>query len=130
MFSITFEDQSTAVRVGIISRVMNQLRHLILTLNVFNSDSPHEHIQRRERLSTRLYIISLVITVVFLFIYMMFVGYTRAEAVKLPSPNHIIQLNEKYSTTLSCPCFKTSMPYSTFLSLKVSNIEDLSLELL
>lgn len=101
------------------------MRYLLLTLNLFDSDSPHQYIQRRERLSTRLYIVSLTIIITFLFIYMLFEEHTRTATVKFPSSNRIHQLQEKYPMTLSCPCEQTSMSYSTFLSLKVRNIEDL-----
>lgn len=119
MFTVIYIGESAIVRVGIISRTVTKVRHLPSTINLFDSDSPHTHIQRRERLSTRLYIISLTITVAFLFIYMLFVQHTRAVTVNFPSSNHVAQLQDKYSMTLSCPCMQTSMPYSTFLSLKV-----------
>lgn len=122
MFPIISKDELTTVRVGIISRINNRVRHLISTMNIFDSDSPHEHVQHRERLSTRLYIISLVISVIFLFVYMLFVEHTRTVTVKLPSSKLVARLSEKYSTTLSCPCTQTSMSYFTFVSLKVSYI--------
>lgn len=51
---------------------------------------------------------------------MLFVENSRVITVKSPSSDHIAQL-KKDTTTLSCPCMKASMFYSTFLSLKVSN---------
>ena len=88
-------------------------------MNLFDSESPHEHIRQHERLSTRLYISLLTISVTILFIYLLFVENIRTATVDFPSPNVVSQLHEKYSMELSCPCLQTSMSYSTFLSLKV-----------
>lgn len=127
VFSIIYEDESTIVRTSITSRAVNQLQYFLSTLNVFDSDSPHAHIQRRERLSTRLYIILLVITTAILFVYLLFEEHTREATVNFPSPDLVGQLQEKYSMTLSCPCTQTSMIYSTFLSLEVRYMQNLSL---
>ena len=129
VFTIIDEGESTIVRGSILSRIVNQMRHLLLTMNLFDSDSPDQHIQRRERLATRLYIISLTIIIVFLFVYILFIEHTRTATVRFPSSNLVAQLQKKYPVTLSCPCIQTSMSYFTFLSLKVRNIEDLVVEL-
>lgn len=117
------------MRVGLISRIVIQVQHFWTTVNLFNSESPHEHIQRHERRSTRVYMISLVILIAFLFIYMLFVENTRTVIMKSPSSNLVAQLQKKYPMTLSCPCVQTSMSYSTFLSLKVTDRQDLGIHL-
>ena len=117
------------MRVGLISRIVIQVQHFWTTVNLFNSESPHEHIQRHERRSTRVYMISLVILIAFLFIYMLFVENTRTVIMKSPSSNLVAQLQKKYPMTLSCPCVQTSMSYSTFLSLKVTDRQHLGIHL-
>ena len=108
------------------SRIFIRVRIFLVKLNLFDSESPYEHILQRERLSTRFFIISLLIIVTFLFIYMLlFMENTRTLKVKSPSPDLIARLHEKYSMTLSCPCMQISMPYSTFLSVNVRDIQHL-----
>lgn len=130
MFTIIHEGELAIVRAGILRRIVNQIRHLLLTINLFDSDSPDHHIQRREHLTTRLYIVLLTIIVAFLFFYMLIIENIRTATVRFPSSNLVAQLQKIYPMTLSCPCIQTSISYSTFVSLKVRNIEDLVVELL
>lgn len=108
-------DDSTIIRTSFISRV----QQLILSMNLFDSDSPHEYVQYRERLATRLYVILLILITGFLFVYLLFEEHTRTKTVEFPSSNQLSQLQKKYPMTLSCPCMKTSITYSTFLTLEV-----------
>ncbi|CAF0850861.1 unnamed protein product [Adineta ricciae] len=117
----TMPGQLATVSVNLMSRVITQVRYTLSTIKLFNSDSPHVHIQRREQLSTHLFIILFVIIYVLLFIYMLFVTHTRSVTENNPSSDLIAHLNDKYSMTLSCPCMQTSIPYSNFLSLEVSS---------
>ena len=129
VLTIIDEGESAIVRGSIVCRLVNQMQDLLLTMNLFDSNSPHQYIQRRERLSTRLYINLLSITIGFLFVYMLFTEHTRTTTVRFPSSNLVAQLQKKYPMTISCPCIQTSMSYSTFLSLKVRNIENLAVGL-
>ena len=123
VFNFVCKGQLATVNVNLISRIITQVRCTLLTMNLFDSDSPHAHIQRRERLSTRLFIILLVTTCVVLFIYTLFVTHTHAVTVNNPSSDLVAHLNDKYPMTLSCPCMQTSIPYSSFLSREVRYFE-------
>ena len=112
-------DAPLAPQIKIRSNRIHRLKRLLIKLNLFNSQSPHAHIQKRERLATYLYLVLFVIIIIIITIYLLFVGHTRTVTVAWPSSHLVSALQQKYSTALSCPCTQTALPYSIFVSLKV-----------
>ncbi|CAF1663667.1 unnamed protein product, partial [Adineta ricciae] len=89
-------------------------RHLI-TYNHFNSRSTNPFVIRRELLSTRLYLILLVISVSILTIYTSFTVRIKDESIKTPTYSQYQQLYKKYSNTLQCSCTNLSIEYGKFV---------------
>ncbi|CAF1412710.1 unnamed protein product [Adineta ricciae] len=89
-------------------------KHLI-TYNHFDSQSTNPFFIRRELLSTRLYLILLVISVSILTTYTSFTVRIKDESIKSPTYSQYQQLNRKYSNTLQCLCTNLSIEYGKFV---------------
>ena len=88
-------------------------------LNFFRSFPPStdQHVLRAQRISTRIFILLLILAAVILAIYTYAVTIIENITVQLPSLSQYRDLNEKYSQTLSCPCTEVSIGYKSFLQL-------------
>jgi hypothetical protein len=73
-----------------------------------------------QRLSTRLYIVTLVLSLVVLFSYTSVDQQNRTIKVDSPSVDTYEHLQRFYDTTLQCPCAQLSVPYGNFLQLTPS----------
>ncbi|CAF3888438.1 unnamed protein product [Rotaria sp. Silwood1] len=69
--------------------------------------------------STRVYILFLMVGVYVLTIYSTKVIGSKQVIVQNPSINQFEELNKMYSSILSCPCSRLSMPRSTFMHYEV-----------
>ncbi|CAF3229739.1 unnamed protein product [Rotaria sp. Silwood2] len=69
--------------------------------------------------STRVYVLFLMVGIFVLTIYFTKVIVSKQVIVQNPSINQFEELNEMYSSILSCPCSRLSMPRSTFMHYEV-----------
>ena len=90
----------------------------IKNLNIFDSQSANEHIQKNERLSTKVYIFLLVF---FLIIFSLFILLTKENKIMtmdFPTQTQYEELNNHSSVeNLQCPCNQISIQYNKFISL-------------
>ena len=88
-------------------------------LNLFSKphsvSTPHE--LYNQRLSTRLYIVLLVLSLVVLFFYTSVEQHNRTIQVYSPSPDTYERLQTLDGIDLQCPCAQLSVPYGNFLQL-------------
>ena len=86
-------------------------------LNLFPSIPPttDEHELRNQRLSTRLFIVCLFISLAILVSYTSLVKITKTINIKEPTLAHYSQLYTTHSQTLTCPCTQISINYGKFL---------------
>lgn len=73
--------------------------------------------QRIGLLSTRMYMVSLVMTMLVLGLLNALSQTTVAKTEELLSIDHFENLYNKYRTTISCPCQQIAIPRSTFISI-------------
>ena len=89
----------------------------IKNLNSFDSYSTNEHKQRNERISTKIYLILLVISLIIFSIYTTIRKHTKIYTINHPTQIEYEELYEKYSLyNLQCPCKQISIEYKEFLS--------------
>ena len=72
-----------------------------------------EQIQR-QRISTRIFIILLIVSLIVLLIYISLENVTETKTVKNPSLERFNVLYQQYSDSLQCPCKTSSIKYQTF----------------
>ncbi|CAF3727584.1 unnamed protein product [Adineta steineri] len=87
------------------------------TGNIYDSRSLDPLIIRREILSTRLYIVLVIISLITLTIYSSLSNRTENKTVILPSQSIYENLQNKYATSLQCSCTKISIPYGDFVKI-------------
>ncbi|CAF0761651.1 unnamed protein product [Adineta steineri] len=101
--------------------LQQQFKKKLLELNLFESDVTRQDINltHTEIISTRFYILCLIISIVILMTYTSLAIETKYFIVHNPSKMTFEQLqsNPKYSATLECPCQNISIPYGSFISI-------------
>ena len=75
---------------------------------------------RQQIITTRLYIILWIISVLFLSIYFGLSSKTVVVFVDSPTLNYVNQLQSSDLNELSCPCTKITIPFGTFTTLNVT----------
>ena len=103
--------------MDIIRRATLVLLRFLKQLNLFNSYTTNERQVRREIVTTRIYLILLPIILTILVIYSAQKELYHTVQVRNPSLDTYQRLLDAYPDTLSCPCSKLSIPYSTFVNL-------------
>ncbi|CAF4057861.1 unnamed protein product [Rotaria sp. Silwood1] len=68
--------------------------------------------------STRIFILSFIIGVFILVFYSSLSTHIRINTVYQPSMNEYEQLYKRYSSMLTCPCTRLSIPYSSIIYMK------------
>ncbi|CAF1670280.1 unnamed protein product [Adineta ricciae] len=86
-----------------------------ITWNTFDSRSTDPLIIRREILSTRLYIILVLISLIILTTYASLSQQTETKTVLFPKQSVYKNLLKQYSNSLQCTCTKCSIPYEKFV---------------
>ena len=77
-------------------------------------------VKRREIRSTRLFLMSLLISILFLATYTFSILRIKSETVEQPALRQYDQLEKLYSNTLSCRCAKVSISYDEFITITPS----------
>ncbi|CAF4231817.1 unnamed protein product, partial [Adineta steineri] len=85
------------------------------TENIFDSQSVDAFIIRCKILSTRLYIIFLIIFLITLTTYTSLSNQIENKTVILSSQSIYENLRLKYASSLQCSCAKVSIPYENFV---------------
>jgi hypothetical protein len=91
-----------------------------LTFNVFTSVPPStdEYELRTQRISTRLFIFFLIVSMTILLLYTSLITVRKAINVEEPPLKRYLQLYSKYSQTLTCACTQISIHYEKFLRIE------------
>ena len=89
----------------------------VIELNLFRSIPPLQDakVLRRNRSTTRVYLISLIITSFTILIYTSLKEDTVTVTVNSPSTSSYTRLYIQYPTTLKCPCNQIANKYSKFI---------------
>ena len=95
----------------------NQLRNL----NFFATESTEINILRKERISTRIYLLLLFISVTIIVIYTVAPTNSTNKIVETPSLAEYEQLLVQYSSSLLCPCNQISISHQDLLTVTVTH---------
>ena len=90
-------------------------------LNIFSSDDPtgdDERIIRSQLISSRVFIILMIMSVIILTIYSSQVEQIKTVTIQNPSIEQFKSFYQRHSETLICPCKKIDIPQQTFLTLQ------------
>ncbi|CAF0779850.1 unnamed protein product [Adineta steineri] len=94
-----------------------KIKTFILNLNFFSDpDENSEWHSYGQRLSTRLFIISIIIAFFILILYASTYSITKTININKPSIDVYFTLQDKYPQTLTCPCSSTTNENSQFVS--------------
>ena len=103
-----------------IATAWQTMKYYLNNLNFFPSKPPStdENELRRQRISTRIFIIIFSIAIVILLFYTSLIKVTETINIKEPPFTQYVRLNSNYSQTLTCPCSKISINYGKFLQIE------------
>lgn len=99
---------------------MSRLVRSLIELNLFESGSIEIERIRRERWSTRIYLVLFAMILSSLAIYTAIDDRLVSITITNPSYQTFVSLQNQYPTTFKCPCSKIAMKYQTFMQLKPS----------
>jgi len=90
---------------------------LVTTLNSFKDPEKQSvHDLRNQRISTRIFIVLMIITLSILVLYTSLMIITQTRTVKQPTVSVYMELQKQYSQTLICPCTQIGINYEQFIS--------------
>ncbi|CAF4031596.1 unnamed protein product, partial [Adineta steineri] len=97
-----------------------KLKNYLITYNTFPSFPPStdERQLQSERISTRVYIILLTLSLAILLLYNSLINITETVNDKAPTMTKYLELYSTYPQTLICPCTQISISYNRFLSIE------------
>ncbi|CAF1615456.1 unnamed protein product, partial [Adineta ricciae] len=100
----------------------NEIQLFLKNFNIFSSIPPTEdqYELRNQRISTRLFIVLLALSLTILILYTSLINITQTVNVDSPTMAQYIQLYSTYPQTLSCDCRQISINYDTFVHLNYS----------
>ncbi|CAF1413893.1 unnamed protein product [Adineta steineri] len=95
-------------------------KFFFLNLNLFPSVPPttNEYQLRNQRISTRLFIALLIMSLAILLLYTSLINITQTVSVKTPSIQEYTQLHNSYSQALTCDCTQISINYEKFIKIQ------------
>jgi hypothetical protein len=95
-------------------------KRYLRNLNLFPSKPPStdDHKLRNQRISTRLLIILLILSMAVLLLYTSLITVTKTNSVQRPNLEQYSQLYSTYSQTLTCSCSKISINYDKFIDIE------------
>lgn len=102
---------------------MDRLRFIhqyLRNLNIFNTDKDDQHLRRNEVISTRIYLILLIIILSSFTMYMSLLNQTMIITIPTPSQSQYEQLELQFSDQLQCPCVHIAISYEDFITINPS----------
>ncbi|CAF4288695.1 unnamed protein product, partial [Adineta steineri] len=94
-----------------------KIKMSLFRLNFFSDpDKNSEWHLHGQRLSTRFFIISIIIAFFILILYASTYSITKTDSINKPSIDVYFTLQDKYPQTLICPCSSTTNEHSQFIS--------------
>ncbi|UJR08382.1 hypothetical protein I4U23_012653 [Adineta vaga] len=94
------------------------IQEKLFNLNLFQNRSSNARTIRKQKITTRFYIIILLTTLFILVVYTSLNNVVVNKKVKLSSENQYEDLQSIYSTTLNCPCDEISIEYREFVEIQ------------
>ena len=99
---------------------LRALREAVVSLNLFKSSSDDPETIRRERLTTRVYLLLFSLSLIAIIVYGAVSVRTTTITKYLPTVHEFIQLAIRYPGSTRCPCSHTSIGFNEFTRLDVT----------
>ncbi|CAF1427266.1 unnamed protein product [Adineta steineri] len=120
-FIMKRRDRTPKPRISFKNRLY-QLKEIVqkklIELNIFKHSSNTDRQTKFQRYATRLYIFLLIGSMIIITIYVFLQKSIQSKTISYPTESQFIQLEEKYSRSLSCPCSSISISYSSFTTIQ------------
>ena len=97
-------------------RIWTRLGRKLTMLNIFDSESDDIHIVRRERYSTRIYLIVLPISMLIILLYMVVSKEIVTNNILTPTQAQYEKLLVSHYNTFRCPCTNISLPHELYMT--------------
>ncbi|CAF1596374.1 unnamed protein product [Adineta ricciae] len=104
---------------SLLSKVFRKLERSLVNINIYNRHSRDRTRVYHGVLSTWLYIILLLLSVLMLVLFSNLSNQTINETFSNPTFKQYTKLYETYSTKLICPCSQLLIPYRSFTEFQV-----------
>ena len=108
-------NMSSEENISFVTTMRNKIYQWTMNYNLFEDSYTSEHTRRNEILSTRLYLLLMIIGLIAITFYTSIIQHTITYHVKLPSLHKYRQLVNRYPS-LTCECQQTTTSYSVFVS--------------
>jgi len=97
-----------------------KMKYYLHNLNLFPSAPPstNQDELRNQRISTRLFIFLLILSMIILLLYTSLIRVTKIVNVEKPSFSKYTELDSLHSQTLICPCSKISINYDNLFDIE------------
>jgi hypothetical protein len=116
-FLVHFDTENFRSQPQHVQSFLSKIKDFAITLNSFKDpEKQSAHDLRNQRISTRLFIVLMIITLSVLVLYTSLTIITQTVTVKQPTAVGYTELQTKYSQTLVCPCTQMSIDYEQFIS--------------
>ena len=89
----------------------------LVELNLFDTETDNAHVKRNEVLSTRLYIIILIVILSLFAVYTLLLSQTSVVTIAIPTQKQYEERAITFSNSLQCPCKHISIPYEQFITI-------------
>ncbi|UJR07197.1 hypothetical protein I4U23_011485 [Adineta vaga] len=101
----------------LVRSIPNRILDQWLKLNIFDTYSRDENVIYRQQITSRVYLICLLISIIGLSVYTLFSVQIKSISIPSPSQDTFNNLYEKYSDSLRCECSQLSISYSDFIQI-------------
>ncbi|CAF1386151.1 unnamed protein product, partial [Adineta steineri] len=116
-FIMKRRDRTPKPRISFKNRLYQykeNMKKKLIELNIFKHSSNTNRQTKFQRYATRLYLFFLISSMIIITIYVFLQESVQSKTISYPTESQFIQLQQKYSRSLSCPCSSISISYSNF----------------
>lgn len=113
-FCSLFVDHTLKIQWG---QLLSSIRNLLLDFNLFKSSSQDVNALHRQRITTRVFIICVAITLAIASLYAFLSTQTKIFNLPSPSRTDYERLLELYSDSVQCSCAQLGISYSDFIEI-------------
>ena len=101
--------------------ILPKLKKILVELNLFKittNDNNAERQVRYQRITTRIYIALLLISLIIMTFYLARTSKIDMKTIENPTISQFLSLKSNHSSSLQCSCSNISIPYNTFFTIK------------
>ncbi|CAF1490320.1 unnamed protein product [Adineta ricciae] len=89
----------------------------LVNLNLFDTETDDNHTKRNEILSTRIFVVLLILFLLLFILYQLLTYHSTLITVDKPTVQQYKNIEIEFSNSLQCPCTNISIPYKEFANI-------------